>query len=234
MELNATTILVTFTGVFLICFMKGAFGGGFAIVGIPLLSLVMDPVTAGGLLAPLFVAMDLFSLRYWKPSTWSKPDLILLVPGLGIGIALGYVLFRVLDHRAIAIVMAAVTLILWACGLSAVARQSYGHVRRPGRRRRRDVGHHDHGGALWRPTIGDVPATARTWQQVYAGTTSMFFTVGNFLKAVLGWRWRARRNPWTLMAICLPAVPLASGWVGACMAGWTRSRCTGPATACWC
>ncbi|MGO4307453.1 hypothetical protein [Cupriavidus sp. RAF12] len=43
MELNATTILATFAGVFLICFMKGAFGGGFAIVGIPMLSLVMTP-----------------------------------------------------------------------------------------------------------------------------------------------------------------------------------------------
>ncbi len=57
MELTIATILVAFAGVFLICFMKGAFGGGFAIVGIPLLSIVMDPVTAGGLLAPLFVAM---------------------------------------------------------------------------------------------------------------------------------------------------------------------------------
>jgi len=54
MELTVATILVTFAGVFLICFMKGAFGGGFSIVGIPLLSIVMDPVTAGGLLAPLF------------------------------------------------------------------------------------------------------------------------------------------------------------------------------------
>ena len=51
MELTIATILVAFAGVFLICFMKGAFGGGFSIVGIPLLSLVMDPVTAGGLLA---------------------------------------------------------------------------------------------------------------------------------------------------------------------------------------
>ncbi|CAH2908784.1 MAG: Rhomboid family protein [uncultured Paraburkholderia sp.] len=90
MELNTTTILVTFAGVFLICFMKGAFGGGFAIVGIPLLSLVMDPVTAGGLLAPLFIATDLFSLRYWKPSTWSKPDLLVLLPGLVVGITVGY------------------------------------------------------------------------------------------------------------------------------------------------
>jgi uncharacterized protein len=31
MELTVATILVSFAGVFLICFMKGAFGGGFSI-----------------------------------------------------------------------------------------------------------------------------------------------------------------------------------------------------------
>jgi hypothetical protein len=31
MELTVATILVAFSGVFLICFMKGAFGGGFSI-----------------------------------------------------------------------------------------------------------------------------------------------------------------------------------------------------------
>src|SRR5215470_5987877 len=114
LQLTVATILVAFAGVFLICFMKGAFGGGFSIVGIPLLSMVMDPVTAGGLLAPLFIAMDLFALRYWKPSTWSKPDLVLLLPGLVTGIAFGYLLFRILDHRAISIVMAAITLMFVA------------------------------------------------------------------------------------------------------------------------
>src|ERR1043165_6942463 len=71
MELTVTTILIAFAGVFLICFMKGAFGGG------------------------------------------------LLVPGLVIGIGVGYLLFRVLDHRAVAIVMAIITLIfvgLWFFG----------------------------------------------------------------------------------------------------------------------
>src|SRR5689334_24437500 len=127
MELTVATILVAFAGVFLIGFMRGAFGGGFAIIGIPLLSMVMDPVTAGGLLAPLFIAMDLFALRYWKPSTWSRPDLALLLPGLVIGIGLGYLLFRALDHRAIAIVMAAITLIfvgLWFAGGSKVTVRS--------------------------------------------------------------------------------------------------------------
>src|SRR5882757_9337703 len=97
MELTVATVLITFAGVFLICFMKGAFGGGFSIVGISLLSIVMDPVTAGGLLAPLFIAMDLFALRYWKPSTWSKPDLLPLLPGLIVGIGFGALLFRILD-----------------------------------------------------------------------------------------------------------------------------------------
>src|SRR5450830_1841181 len=119
LELTATTVLVTFTGVFMICFMKGAFGGGFAIVGIPILSLVMDPITSGGLLAPLFTAMDLFGLRYWKPSTWSNPDLSLLVPGLVVGVGAGYLIFRLMDHRAIAIVMAAVTLIFVGLWLKA-------------------------------------------------------------------------------------------------------------------
>ena len=96
-DLTLATVLIAFASVFLISFMRGAFGGGFAIVGIPLLSTVMDPVTAGGLLAPLFVAMDLYALRYWKASTWSKPDLALLVPALVLGIGCGYLLFRIGD-----------------------------------------------------------------------------------------------------------------------------------------
>ena len=67
MTIEPTTLLVAATGIFVIGFMKGAFGGGFAIIGIPLLALVMDPIAAGALLAPLFIAMDLFALRYWKP-----------------------------------------------------------------------------------------------------------------------------------------------------------------------
>jgi hypothetical protein len=44
---DALTLAVAALGVLLIAFMRGAFGGGFAIIGIPLLSLVMDPLAAG-------------------------------------------------------------------------------------------------------------------------------------------------------------------------------------------
>jgi uncharacterized membrane protein YfcA len=216
MELTATTILIVFTGVFLICFMKGAFGGGFSIIGIPLLSIVMDPVTAGGLLAPLFIAMDLFALRYWKPSTWSKPDLALLVPGLVVGIGLGYLLFRVVDHRAVTIIMAVTTLTfvgLWLAGGSeetirprsspkAVAAGLASGVTTM-------VAHS--GG----PPLAMYLLPRGLSKEVYAGTTSLFFTVGNAVKAV---PWlllvRPTGSVWILMAVCLLAIPAGvwSGW----------------------
>ena len=190
MELTATTILIAFAGVFLICFMKGAFGGGFAIVGIPLLSLVMDPVTAGGLLAPLFIAMDLYALRYWKPSTWSKPDLKLLLPGLVAGIGLGYVLFRVLDHRAVAIVMAVVTLIfvaLWFFGGPKVTVQPRSTPKAVAAGLGSGIATMvAHSGG---PPLAMYLLPLGLSKDVYAGTTSMFFTVGNAIKAV----------PWLLL-----------------------------------
>jgi uncharacterized protein len=215
MELSTTTILVAFTGVFLICFMKGAFGGGFAIVGIPLLSLVMDPVTAGGLLAPLFIAMDLFSLRYWKPSTWSKPDLRLLVPGLVVGIGAGYVLFRVLDPRAIAILMAAITLIfvgLWFVRGGEVVVQPRSSPKAVAAGVTSGITTMvAHSGG---PPLAIYLLPLGLSKQVYAGTTSMFFTVGNILKAA---PWLALARPvgavWSLMVICLLAIP-SGVWLG--------------------
>ena len=215
MELTLATALVAFAGVFVICFMKGAFGGGFSIVGIPLLSIVMDPVTAGGLLAPLFVAMDLFALRYWKPSTWSKPDLVLLVPGLVVGIGCGYLLFRFLDHRAISIVMAATTLMfvgLWffaGAEVVTVARSTPKAITSGLASGVTTMVAHSGG-----PPLAMYLLPLGLSKEIYAGTTSLFFTVGNATKAV---PWLLLVKPtadtWTLMAICLLAIP-AGVWLG--------------------
>lgn len=215
MELTVGTILVAFAGVFLIGFMRGAFGGGFAIIGIPLLSTVMDPVTAGGLLAPLFIGMDLFALRYWKPSTWSKPDLKLLLPGLVIGIGLGYLLFRILDHRAIAIAMAAITLIFVGLWLIAGAEVT----NRPRSTPKAITAGLTSGITTMVAHSGGPPLAMYLLplglsKAVYAGTTSLFFTVGNAIKAV-PWLLLVQpdRHVWTLMAACLPAIPIGV-WLG--------------------
>jgi len=216
MELTVATILVALAGVFLISFMKGAFGGGFAIVGIPLLSMVMDPVTAGGLLAPLFIAMDLMALRYWKPSSWSKPDLVLLLPGLLVGIGAGYLLFRFLDHRAISIVMAAVTLIFVGVWLVAGAQVTI----RPRSRPKAVTAGLASGITTMVAHSGGPPLAMYLLplglsKELYAGTTSLFFTVGNATKAL---PWLLLVKPtggvWSLMGICLLAIPagVKLGW----------------------
>ncbi|WP_024518650.1 sulfite exporter TauE/SafE family protein [Bradyrhizobium sp. Tv2a-2] len=215
MELTVATILVAFAGVFLICFMKGAFGGGFSIVGIPLLSIVMDPVTAGGLLAPLFIAMDLFALRYWKPSTWSKPDLVLLLPGLVIGIGFGYLVFRFLDHRAIAILMAMITLIfvgLWLAAGAEVAIQPRSTPKAIGAGLASGITTMvAHSGG---PPLAMYLLPLGLSKDIYAGTTSLFFTVGNATKAV---PWlllvRPTAGVWELMAVCVLAIP-GGVWLG--------------------
>jgi uncharacterized protein len=214
-ELSTATALLALAGVFLIAFMKGAFGGGFAIIGIPLLSLVMDPLTAGALLAPLFVGMDLFALRYWKPSTWSKPDLKVLLPSLLVGIGLGYVALRILDARAVAIVMALITLaftLLWF--------RDGGEVKIRPRSTAKAVAAGVGSGVTTMVAHSGGPPLAMYLlplgmaKQVYAGTTSLFFTVGNAVK-VLPWLLLVQPSGkvWLLMAICLPAIPTGV-WIG--------------------
>jgi uncharacterized protein len=210
-------LFVAFSGVFLIAFMKGAFGGGFAIVGIPLLSLAMDPIQAGALLAPLFVAMDLFALRYWKPSTWSRPDLVVLIPALVVGIGLGYLVLRHLDRHAVEVAIALVTL-----AFAALWFASGGEVRaRPRSAPKAVVAGLSSGITTMVAHSGGPPLAMYLLplgmsKALYAGTTSLFFTVGNLIKAG---PWLALATPsrglWTLMAFCVPAVPLGvwAGWL---------------------
>ncbi|MBA4789694.1 MAG: sulfite exporter TauE/SafE family protein [Pseudomonadota bacterium] len=82
-------IVAGLVAVFIIAFSKGAFGGGLAVVGIPILALVMDPVDAAIVLAPLLFAMDLVTLRVFPPSTWSMPDVRWIAAGLFSGMVVG-------------------------------------------------------------------------------------------------------------------------------------------------
>ena len=216
MLLDPVTLLLAGAGVFVIGFMKGAFGGGFAIIGIPLLSLAMDPITAGALLAPLFVAMDLFALLYWKPSTWSKPDLAILMPGLCVGIGLGYLTLTLLDRNAVSLAMALITLTFAGLWFRGGGKQT----QRPRSTFKAALAGAASGVTTMVAHSGGPPLAMYLLplglsKTLYAGTTSLFFTAGNLIKVV---PWMAVARPtsevWILMAICLPLAPLGvwSGW----------------------
>jgi uncharacterized protein len=213
---DPSAIVAALAGVFIISFMKGAFGGGAATVGIPLLALAMDPLTAGALLAPLLVVMDAFALRYFKPSTWSWPDLARLLPSLIIGIAVGYFALRMMNPHLAEIAIALTTLAFtahWflkrgnvaATGASPLLASVAGFV----------------SGVTTMVAHAGGPPTAIYLlrrglnKQAFAGTMSITFAAGNLIKL----------PPWLLvsdkpdgfywlMLACLPAIPLAVtlGW----------------------
>jgi uncharacterized membrane protein YfcA len=138
-----------------------------------------------------------------------------LVPGLVIGIGLGYLLFRVMDHRAVAIVMAVVTLIfvgLWLFAGSEVKIQPRSSPKAVAAGLASGVTTMvAHSGG---PPLAMYLLPLGLSKEVYAGTTSMFFTVGNATKAV---PWLLLVHPtgnvWIVMAACVLAIP-AGVWLG--------------------
>jgi uncharacterized membrane protein YfcA len=214
--LDPTALAVVAFAVFLITFMKGMFGGGFAIVGIPFMALVMDPIAAGALLAPVLCLSDIVALRYWRPSTWSKPDLILLMPGQLLGIGAGYLFMRIADRHLVAVVIALVTLWfagLWFAGGGQIGTQPRSSVKGVAAGVASGIGSMiAHSGG---PPVAMYLLPLGLSKSEYAGTTFVFFIVGNLLKAG---PWLALvdldRRFWTLLVITLPVIVLGvwSGW----------------------
>jgi uncharacterized protein len=215
MTVSATTITVVLCAITLIAFTKGAFGGGYGLLGIPLLSLVMDPVTAGALLAPLFVAMDLFALRYWRPNTWSKPEVTMLIPAMIAGIALGFVLLGQLNAHLVGALVGLISLAFIAAWLLGGGRT----VVRP-RSSPRAIGAGLASGVTTMiahsggPPISMYLLSLGLEKQSYAGTISIVFTAGNALK-LLPWLLLARPGPdfWPVVLVAIPAVPIGV-WIG--------------------
>jgi uncharacterized protein len=110
MPVDPLFYLIGIPAVFVIGVGKGAFGGGLAIIGIPLLALVTDPVDAAIIVAIVASTTDIFALQAFPMRTWSWPDIVWIAPGMAIGIALGALFFVMVDPRILVLGIALVTL----------------------------------------------------------------------------------------------------------------------------
>lgn len=77
--------------VFLVGLSKGGFGGPMALVGVPILSLVVPPVQAAAILLPILIVSDVIALWGWRGHA-SRATLLHLLPGGLIGVGIGWML----------------------------------------------------------------------------------------------------------------------------------------------
>jgi uncharacterized protein len=217
MPVDPIFYLVALPTIFLVALGKGAFGGGLAMLGVPMLSLVINPIEAAIVVALLVSLMDVFALGSFGPRTWSMPDLGWLLPGVGIGITLGYFFFARSDPRIISAVIALITLAFsaeWFLRKGEVPRKDLPVM--PGLAVA--VGTLA-GFTSFVAQAGGPPVTLYLLRRglpksIYAGTQLALFTLSNFVR-LFPYGILALARPETLWAalVLVPAVPLGV-WTG--------------------
>lgn len=199
---------------FLIAFSKGAIGGGAASIGVPMLSIVIDPIGAAIIIAPLVSFMDMFTLRSFGPSSWSKPDLRVLLPGLVLGLALGWLTFEYVDPRYVGLLIGAISIGFAAhwfwkrhrrpeagampvhAGMGLAAGSASGFTTFVA-----------HAGG---PPVAMYLIARGLDKRFFVGTNTAFFTIGNILKlGPYGLLIAARPDTAAAVLLLAPIVPLS-------------------------
>ncbi|MCC5974522.1 MAG: sulfite exporter TauE/SafE family protein [Rubellimicrobium sp.] len=119
------TLAVGLLGAVIIGLAKGGLGG-VGILGVPVLALIMSPVQAAGILLPVLIVTDGFSLRAWWKS-WDNRTLALMMPGAIIGIAIGWATAALVSDAVVRLIVGVIAVLFvlrWATqGQVARARQ---------------------------------------------------------------------------------------------------------------
>lgn len=109
--------------VFLVGLSKGGFLPGLGLLGVPLLSLVVPPTMAAGILLPVLIAMDAVAVWSYR-STFDTSHLRVMLPGAVAGTAIGWLTAAWVTEAHIGIILGVIGLGFLAYNLFLVARAS--------------------------------------------------------------------------------------------------------------
>ncbi|MBT5187809.1 MAG: sulfite exporter TauE/SafE family protein [Kordiimonadaceae bacterium] len=102
--------LVAAVAVLIVGISKGGFVGGFGMLAVPMMAMLIDPRQAAAILLPILCVMDIFAVKaFW--GNWDKQALKSIIPGAIIGIIFGTITFTILNADHIRIVVGAVTIL---------------------------------------------------------------------------------------------------------------------------
>jgi uncharacterized membrane protein YfcA len=193
---------------------KGGLGGGIAVVGVPLMAMVVSPAQAAAVLLPILMVMDALALRaYW--GAWDVGNLRVLLPAALVGTALGFLTFGFLSDDGLRVLVAVVAL---TYGFRHFVQK--GPVgERPPRTAAGFVWGALSGFTSFSVHAGGPPLQAyllpqRMHRTTFQATSVVFFFVVNWSK-VLPYAWLGQWTPDNVLTslVLLPLAPLGI-WIG--------------------
>lgn len=199
-------------------FLVGASKGGLPLVGllaVPMMSLVMSPVMAAGLLLPLYVVSDIYGLWLYRKS-YSMRNLQIIVPAATLGIGIGWATATITSDIVVKLIVATIGLFYFVDALLKSRRSS---AAKPA-----DIPR----GLFWGTLAGFTSFVSHAGgppyqmyvlpqkldKMTYAGTATIAFTIINALK--LPPYWLLGQINLSSLETCLVLAPvsLIGAWAG--------------------
>ena len=181
---DPTTLWLGALAVMLVGLSKGGLGGAFALIGVPLLALVMPPVQAAALLLPLLLMMDAVGLWAWRGYA-HRGTLVAMLPAAILGVGVGWLTAAATPEALVRLIVGLVAL---AFVLRSLRPARVGVATGPSRL----------SGWFWGTIAGFTSFVAhaggppfqihalplRLDPRVYTGTSVVFFAIMNAVKVV--------------------------------------------------
>ncbi|MCE7028337.1 sulfite exporter TauE/SafE family protein [Jiella avicenniae] len=177
--------VVAIPAVVLIGLSKGGFGGTGALVGVPLMAIAVDPVTAAGVLLPILVVMDVIGLYAWR-GRFDRGVVLTMLPAAALGVLAGYLTASSVSEDAIRAMIGLLALWFLANWLLGQRQARAARPQQPLK------------GAFWGAAAGFASFVShaggppfqvyvvplRIAPQVFAGTSVIFFAAVNAMKLI--------------------------------------------------
>lgn len=108
MPIDPSIYLAAIPAVMLVGLTKGGMGEALALMGVPILAMVVPPVQAAAILLPILVVSDIVSLWIWRHHN-DRKTLLYLLPGGLFGVALGWATSAYVPRDALRLIIGAIT-----------------------------------------------------------------------------------------------------------------------------
>lgn len=182
---------VTVLAILLAGISKGGFGAAAGGLAVPVMSIVIAPPEAAGIMLPILCAMDLFGVYAWR-GRWSTHHLRVLLPGGLIGIALGGLVFGMLSVNMIRLIVGVLAVLFsinkWFGLTDRLSRQLSMGERTPGALTGAICGLFSgftstiaHSGG---PPFAVYIYSQKLDKSLIVATSALFFCIGNYAKLV--------------------------------------------------